>query len=351
MDLEPLERSVPTDLSAYEYAEWRYRMCRGVRTPEDLPWAPTREEIGHTVFIEGLATITTKSMFDEFHAVAEDRTPLPFPISGFPKLQVYGYDHCKDRSGAKTESPTTPPTLQHTIHRSELPDILLVSDPDEVTLCRQGYDSDDVSASQNEQAVSITPDTGFEISYRRTDPLSLHVAFVHPPPSSGTPHVARLHLTEANTLGVGHSAQVYSSTIQFHIPHSNEADRNDRPASPPSNSSEKALAAGGLPQTFTVAAKIPYSGTTALGFAEDEACIYEAFPEYLSQSYDGFYMVPKDIIGTPAVPVVPNSYGYYTPIGTDKLGRRHKPILLIEKCGAPIAQSREQCAELPKSDR
>ncbi|KAF9509989.1 hypothetical protein BS47DRAFT_1300795, partial [Hydnum rufescens UP504] len=104
------------------------------------------------------------------------------------------------------------------------------------------------------------------------------------------------------------------------------------------------------PEKFTVAAKIPLSRSSRSIFVFNEACIYEQLPEYLSESYDGFYMVPKDITGTRAVPVVPKSYGYYTMDGVDKSGRRHNPILLIEECGEPIATYDSECAQLPLSD-
>jgi len=105
------------------------------------------------------------------------------------------------------------------------------------------------------------------------------------------------------------------------------------------------------PEKFSVAAKIPLSRSSRSAFVFNEACIYEQLPEYLSESYDGFYMVPKDITGTRAVPVVPKSYGYYTMDGVDKLGRRHNPILLIEECGEPIGTYESECAELPLPDR
>lgn len=100
---------------------------------------------------------------------------------------------------------------------------------------------------------------------------------------------------------------------------------------------------------MTVAAKVALQGRDARHLLDNEAKIYNAFPEHLMQHWCGLNIVPPIKEPVPVGAVVPRFYGFYQFVEDNDSeksesdharvksnGEVHSPILLLEECGCPI---------------
>ncbi|KAI0028037.1 hypothetical protein K488DRAFT_34018, partial [Vararia minispora EC-137] len=84
---------------------------------------------------------------------------------------------------------------------------------------------------------------------------------------------------------------------------------------------------------------------------ENEAQVYQAFPQRLFEHWSGYNLVYPMHDPTPACATVPQFYGFYTSADDDKY-EDLSPLLLIELCGRPVRldklgqDDRHACAAL-----
>lgn len=115
------------------YVNWRRRRCKGVRTDEDLPWAPARNQIGHAVWNFGVGSVASNSMLSEFERIdPDDTTPYLYEVTGIPLPMEWDYLQHPEKPLNDDHSVVHP--LQHYISNEQLPDVLFVFDPDNLTL-------------------------------------------------------------------------------------------------------------------------------------------------------------------------------------------------------------------------
>ena len=209
----PIYRPPSLRQDVLEYRMWRERKCQGIRTPEKtFPWAPTLDEMGYAMFLPNLGTVITQSRINELFALSDDDGPLPFDISTFPIRQEHYFSEEE-----KTNTDITFP-LQRTVGTNDLPNLLVVSDVDGVLGCPYHRGGEDKMKEK--------PKARSNLLYKRIDPYSVNAPYVPLPRSSSDgadglgplSKVARLTLSENKKLGVGHSAEVYSATIELRIP-------------------------------------------------------------------------------------------------------------------------------------
>ncbi|KAJ7273170.1 hypothetical protein C8J57DRAFT_1317000 [Mycena rebaudengoi] len=68
---------------------------------------------------------------------------------------------------------------------------------------------------------------------------------------------------------------------------------------------------------------------------EREAKVYQALPSHLSEHWSGYNIIPPSRNPVPVGAVVPQFYGYYTPVVQDEKKYR-SAIMLLEDCGKPL---------------
>ncbi|KAJ7618438.1 hypothetical protein FB45DRAFT_755663 [Roridomyces roridus] len=189
--------------------------------------------------------------------------------------------------GLDSSGPTDPSTPIHQLPKLEefvpsqrLPNLLTVRDED-----------GRLSGTETSEKV---------VQYRR----------VYPAPTDEI-NSGDLYLTRESRVGCGHHSNVYHASFLI----------------PPSNSPVR------------VVAKVAVPRLEAREFLHHEAAIYTEFPEYLTQDFTGYALVPGLKYPVPVGAVVPKFYGYYLPaedgytVGTIA---RPSPILLLEDCGSPV---------------
>jgi hypothetical protein len=119
---------------------------------------------------------------------------------------------------------------------------------------------------------------------------------VTPPPSSNTtPQIAYLNLACAPLLGTGHHSNVHRASLRLPPP----------------------LTADSPTGEVTVAAKVAFRVSSARELLDNEAKIYDAFPEHLMEHWCGLNLVAPIKEPVPVGPVVPRFYGYYIPVKDD----------------------------------
>jgi len=90
-----------------------------------------------------------------------------------------------------------------------------------------------------------------------------------------------------------------------------------------------------LTAKVSVAAKLSFQHDDHL---QAEAVNYQRFPKRVFEHWSGFNIVHPFQYPVPLGPIVPQFYGYYVPENAATSGRDYlSPILLLEKCGAPIS--------------
>jgi hypothetical protein len=212
------------------------------------------------------------------------------------------------------------PKLEEKLPEKYFPDILLVNDPNSVTLAREGYRSPKSPSDQNE--TTPTPR-----KYRRVYP-KLERDTIPALSSDITPQMAYLNLARAPLLGTGHHSLVHRASLRLPPP----------------------LAANSPTGEVTVAAKVAFQEWSARELLDNEAKIYDAFPEHLMENWCGLNLVAPIKEPVPVGAVVPRFYGYYLPVKEDDDNVKEKsesddvrsndqnrsPILLLEECGSPI---------------
>ncbi|KAJ7083121.1 hypothetical protein B0H15DRAFT_428407 [Mycena belliarum] len=159
--------------------------------------------------------------------------------------------------------------------------------------------------------MSGTESSSDTLTYRRIFPE--HVA---PQLEDDSPPTAHLYLDRRSRIGCGHHSNVYKASFRLPAPLETESEGY-----------------------AAVVAKVAVPRREARGFLNHEAAIYDSFPEYLSQEFSGYALVPGIKFPVPVGAVVPKFFGYYVPEhdGYDALDTASpSPILLLEECGSPI---------------
>ncbi|KAF8882003.1 hypothetical protein BD779DRAFT_1544377 [Infundibulicybe gibba] len=82
-----------------------------------------------------------------------------------------------------------------------------------------------------------------------------------------------------------------------------------------------------------------------------EARNYQKFPDHFFEHWSGYNIVPPLHDPVPVAPLVPQFYGYYTPVDESESDYL-SPILLLEDCGTPVVtdqldlDDRQECGSL-----
>lgn len=204
------------------------------------------------------------------------------------------------------------PKLEESIPHYYFPDTLFVHDPHRLT--STSSDSYDLMGER-----SFKPRA--PLTYKRIFPeLPRDNAHDLDQPTSPK-REAQLHLAHQNRMGVGNHSLVHRAPLTLPEPLSAHS-RNGK---------------------VTVAAKSAFSNYRARELFENEAKIYNLFPEHLSQDWCGYNLVTPIKHPVPVGPVVPKFFGYYVPTRDDGSpfhvfdAGAPSPILLLEECGNPVA--------------
>lgn len=374
------EEDKATNKGVMDWVDWRRRSIRqsirGVRTEdEDLPWAPSKEQFGiATRRAFRMVSISSQSMAAEYENTnPKDGTPWLYQVTGVPLPMEWDYQSW--HGDEQHADPILP--LQHFIHDTELPDVLLLDDPDRLTLPTLSHQrpepdaSDDVESStdsahtpapthdksDNASSSSATIFRSSLVRYRRVNPLRLGAAWSDVPPLAQPKPPVYLSLSSGKPIGDGNSARVWDGVIEFNraAANSEAADapgfENINSSTPTATakitdnpipisqclSSHQSLAGAIIPDKLSVAVKVPYASSEAEDFVRNEAKIYTLLPDGLSRTYNGYTMPPRARGWTPQATsaICPKFYGYYVPEDT-KADKHRKPILLMEKCGIPV---------------
>jgi hypothetical protein len=137
------------------------------------------------------------------------------------------------------------------------------------------------------------------------------------------PNVAHLHLAQKNRFGVGNHSIVHHAPVTL----------------------PKPLSAHSRDGRVVVAAKSAFRAESARQLLQQEAKMYNLFPQHLSEDWCGYNFVTPIRHPVPAGPVVPKFYGYYVPVKIvdgkevmwDELDvEAESPLLLLEECGEPV---------------
>ncbi|KAJ7151192.1 hypothetical protein C8R46DRAFT_1123518 [Mycena filopes] len=211
----------------------------------------------------------------------------------------------RDSSDAVGPAEIPIPKLEQRIARDLLPEILMVENLRYRSHSRR---------AKGEAANALV------VKYRR----------VYPVPSESPPDATRTtaHLTlpaSVPRIGSGSHANVYVAHLTL---------------------DERFRLVSGAPKsqpTVRVAAKISTEVHGDCAMLENEARMYNAFPDHLSEDWSGFNVIREAAthhiggeVRVPATALVPKFYGYFVPFDASA----GKPILLMEECGVPIEPKR-----------
>jgi hypothetical protein len=212
------------------------------------------------------------------------------------------------------------PKLEEFIPKEYFPEVLLVDDSRNLTVCNEYNDNANIPlqiAPRIYRRVFPKSDGSTESDKLFvTDPISSCISIA----ADSNVNTAHLNLASATSLGVGSHSKVYRSSLRL----------------------PEAL----VSTEVTVAAKLAFHNEESRQMLFNEGKIYDAFPPHLMEDWTGFNLLPADLrhhidgFIVPCTAVVPKFYGYYEPVGptptVDTTCKKRSAILLIEECGIPI---------------
>ncbi|KAK7682781.1 hypothetical protein QCA50_014165 [Cerrena zonata] len=197
------------------------------------------------------------------------------------------------------------PKLEEFLPKAFYPDVLMVHDPHHVVL--QGQEDNGVERHTIKKYLRVLPK--FSGEDQSSEPIEK---------PEGRANIAHLYLHEKHRLGTGNHSAVYQAPLTLPPP----------------------LSAHSRNGNVTVAAKLAFTNYGDRQFLNNEATIYNKFPQHLMDDWCGYNFVPPIKHPVPVGPVVPKFYGYYLPEGINMNDALKcnvaSPILLMEECGKPV---------------